>query len=76
MKYLVSIREVWYRCARCPTGPEAEFMNVHVQRFLDIIMRVLRLEGFLNHRERGTVRFSVRFSFYLLYTNCKRLREF
>jgi hypothetical protein len=29
---------------------------------------------FLNHRERGMV--SIRFSSFLLYRNCKRLREF
>jgi hypothetical protein len=29
---------------------------------------------FLNHRERGIV--SIRFSSFLLYRNCKRLREF
>ncbi len=32
------------------------------------------MDFFLNHRERGMV--SIRFSSYLHYRNCKRLREF
>ncbi len=32
------------------------------------------LYGFLNNREEGI--FSIRFSSFLLYRNCKRLREF
>jgi hypothetical protein len=31
---------------------------------------------FLNHREGGMVPYSIRFSSFLLYRNCKRLREF
>jgi hypothetical protein len=31
---------------------------------------------FLNHRERGTVWFSIPFSSFLLYRNCKRLLGF
>ena len=47
-------------------------------RFLGILLRVLRLEfcmDFLNHRE-GDVVLYIRFSSFLLYRNCNRLREF
>jgi hypothetical protein len=58
---------------------EAEFMNGHWTislRFLGIILRVLRLEVSVcisSTRDGGIVFYKVPF---LLYRNCKRLRDF
>jgi hypothetical protein len=47
-------------------------------RFLGIILRVLRLEVsvWISYTIGKGVWFSIRFSSFLLYRNCKRLREF
>jgi hypothetical protein len=58
---------------------EAEFMYVHCTitlRFLGIILRVLRLEVsvWISKTIGKGGWFSIRFFFFLLYRNCKRLR--
>ncbi len=55
-------------------------MNIHSYNHVEVYGHNLELSdlrflyGFLHHREGGMV--SIRFSYFLLYRNCKRLREF